>query len=74
MEGSICIALHPNHKQTSLIMAYCVLYPIRGLNELFLGPKYRKNGLEKHPFRILFQVAPSRAVFYWHGLHWAPLW
>ena len=40
----------------------------------FFGPKYRKIGLEKHPFCIPFQIATSRAVFYWHSLHWASLW
>ena len=33
-----------------------------------------KSALKKHPFCIPFQITPSRAVFYSHGLHWAPLW
>ena len=32
-------------------------------NDLFMGSKYRKIGLEKHPFCIIFQVARSRNVF-----------
>ena len=74
MEGSICIGINLNDKQTLFIMVQCVLYPITGRSDLFLGPKHRKIGLEKHPFRIPFQVAPLRVVFYWHGLHWAPWW
>ena len=56
MEGSICIGINLNDKQTPFIMVRCVMYPITGLNDLFLGQKHRKIGLEKHPFRILFKL------------------
>ena len=62
MEGSICIRTNLDVKQTPFIMFYCGMYPIRGLNDLFLGPKYRKLALEKHPFCRPFQGAPSRAM------------
>ena len=74
MKGPIFIGTILNNKQTPFIIVQCVMYPIRGLNDLFLGPKYHKMGPEKHPFSIPFQITPSCAVFKSHGLHWAPLW
>ena len=81
MEGAICIGTNLDDERTLLITiywvptVYWVLHPSSGPGDLFLGPKYRKIGLEKHLFCILFfLVPPSCTVFDSHGLRWAPLW
>ena len=36
-----------------------ILHPMSGLNDLFLGPKYRKISLEKYPlFAYFFEFYP----------------
>ena len=55
MKGSICIGTNLNDKQTPFIIVLCVMYPIRGLNDLLLGPKYRKISLKSTLFAYLFK-------------------
>ena len=74
MEGAGCIGTNLDDKQTPLTAIKCVLHRNSGLNNLFWGLKYRKIGVEKHPFCILFQVPPTCGVFDSHGLCWARLW
>ena len=35
------------------------MYPISGLNDLFLGPKYRKIPQNQQPFCVPFQITPG---------------
>ena len=74
MEGSICIGKDPDDGQTPLIAVKYVLHLVNGLNDLFLGPKYRKISLENTLFAFFFQVPPSCVEFGSHGLRCAPLW
>ena len=50
MKGSICIGTKLNENQTPFIIVHYVMYPIMGLNDLFLGPKYRKISLKNTLF------------------------
>ena len=49
-EGSICDGTNVDDEETPLIALHCILHPFRGPNDLFLGPKYHKISLDKHPF------------------------
>ena len=50
----MCIGTNLNDKQTPFIIVQCVMYPIRGFNDLFLGPKYRKISLKSTLFAYIF--------------------
>ena len=74
VERCMCIGTNLDDEQTHLITLQCLSHFTSGLKDLFVGPKYRKIGLEKHPFCKLFQVPASCFVFDSHGLVLAPLW